>query len=199
MSNNNYGLREFDIISAVCLDYFKAKSGADVAEMAVSIMNMSDFPMHNFAHHYLVPAVMLTALYIKNGESEEKHTKDMATICERAKNVPPGSCGFYGACGAAVGVGIFFCVMTNATPVKKETWSLCNRSTADALRAMAEAGGPRCCKRNTFIALRSGTSILREEFSEELLPHPEKIKCTFDKFNLECLKSDCPFYQEQLA
>ena len=71
----------------------------------------------------------------------------------RARNVLPAFCGLYGACGAAVGCGIFMSVYTGTTPLSKDTWSLCNYATAGALSEMAKLGGPRCCKRNTFAAL----------------------------------------------
>ena len=94
-----------------------------------------------------------------------------------------------------MGVGIFFSVITKTTPLSKETWSLCNRATAEALKEMADIGGPRCCKRNAFVALEYAAQTVRQEFRFDLLC-PEETECTFSKYNLECLKEDCPFYKE---
>ena len=66
----------------------------------------------------------------------------MSEAEKRAKNVLPAFCGFYGACGAAIGVGIFMSIYTGTTPLTKDTWKLCNMSTADALKEMAKIGGP---------------------------------------------------------
>ena len=60
---------------------------------------------------------------------------------------------------------------------------------------MADIGGPRCCKRNSFVALKYAAQTVRQEFGFSL-SCPEETECTFSKYNLECLKEDCPFYKE---
>lgn len=110
----------------------------------------------------------------------------------RAKNVLPA---FYGACGAAIGVGIFMSVYTGTTPLAKETWGICNMSTAEALKEMAEIGGLRCCKRNTFLALKSSVESIRKYLGIDIVCD-DAIECSFSKFNAECLKEDCPFYKD---
>ena len=109
--------------------------------------------MHNFAHHYLVPAVLMAEVCLRDGTPEAEFGKKLDEVRRRARNVLPAFCGLYGACGAAVGCGIFMSVYTGTTPLSKDTWSLCNYATAGALSEMAKLGGPRCCKRNTFAAL----------------------------------------------
>ena len=120
----------------------------------------------------------------------------MAEVAARAKNVLPAFCGLYGACGAAVGCGIFMSVQTGTTPLSRETWGLCNHATAGALEKMADMGGPRCCKRNTFAALAYMKGYLAEKLSIDL-EIPNEIKCAYSKFNNECLKEDCPYYDDK--
>ena len=36
----------------------------------------------------------------------------LSEICKRARQVPGGTCGYWGVCGAAAGAGIFMSVMT---------------------------------------------------------------------------------------
>ena len=187
--------RSFETITRECESYFKASNPVSPCEMAAAIMKSQDIPMHNFAHHYLVPAVLLTAAYRKNGAEIEELEKKLTEAEKRAKNVLPAYCGFYGACGAAIGVGIFLSVYTGTTPLVKETWGLCNMGTADSLAKMAEVGGPRCCKRNTFIALVRGTEYVREKLGLDLGCN-DSVECGFSKFNNECLKDDCPFYKD---
>ena len=84
-------------------------------------------------------------------------------------------------------------VVTGATPLSKEEWRLSNLVTARTLEEIAVLGGPRCCKRNTFLALRSAVRFLEKEMGIRL-PMPETIRCRFSRNNDECLKEKCPFY-----
>ena len=195
MSANVNEERSFLAITDCCKEYFHSPQGRSPFDAALKVMEDANFPMHNFAHHYLVPAVLLTAVYVKQNIPEEKFFHDLQAVEARAKNVLPAFCGFYGACGAAVGCGIFMSVWTGTTPLSKDSWSLCNRATAGALAAMADMGGPRCCKRNTFTALMFMKSYLLRQMSLEI-DLPEKIKCEFSRFNKECLESDCPYYEK---
>lgn len=187
--------KAFQIITEICIGNFNSSEYKNPVEIAFEMMKHPDFPMHDYSHHYLVPAVLLTAFRKKGAVSSEHFTEELQTIKKRAQSVLPAYCGTHGTCGAAVGVGIFFSVITKTTPLSKETWSLCNRATAEALKEMADIGGPRCCKRNAFLAIRSASKKILEEFQCDL-SCPEETECTFSKYNLECLKEDCPFYKE---
>ena len=187
--------KAFEIITEICTENFNSSEYKNPVEIAFEMMEHPDFPMHDYSHHYLVPAVLLTAFRKKEAVSSEHFTEELQTIKKRAQSVLPAYCGTHGACGAAVGVGIFFSVITKTTPLSKETWSLCNRATAEALKEMADIGGPRCCKRNAFVALKYAVKTVRQEFGFDL-SCPEETECTFSKYNLECLKEDCPFYKE---
>ncbi len=46
----------------------------------------------------------------------------LSEICKRAKQVPGGTCGYWGVCGAAAGAGIFMSVMTGSSPLHKDAW-----------------------------------------------------------------------------
>ena len=192
-SNNND--RSFDTVTKKCMEYMDQKTAATPCSMAISIMQETDIPMHNFVHHYLVPAVLMTLVCRLQKTGRRQYEENMAEIEKRSKNVLPAFCGFYGACGAAIGTGIFMSVHTGTTPMSKETWGLCNGITVRTLKRMAEIGGPRCCKRNTLIALQEGAEYIFEQTGIDI-GREEKVKCTFSKFNLECLKEDCPFYAE---
>lgn len=193
MSAGGYD-RSFSIIEQACFEYFESQDGRAPLDVVFHVMDDTNFPMHNFAHHYLVPAVLLSAVYAERGVSFEKFSADMKLIAERAHNVLPAFCGFYGACGAAVGCGIFMSVFTGTTPLSKDTWGLCNGATAGALTKMAEIGGPRCCKRNTFSALVFMKEYLGSRMSIDI-NIPSDIKCRYSKFNKECLESACPFFE----
>jgi hypothetical protein len=60
------------------------------------------------------------------------------------------------------------------------------------LKKIAIAGGPRCCKRDTFIALESAVKFVRDKLNV-LLP-VEKIDCTFSALNKECKQITCKYF-----
>jgi hypothetical protein len=156
-------------------------------------MEHPSISMHGPEHHFLVPAVLLTAYNrVKPGSNLPVQLKQAR---QRAEGVRGGSCGFCGNCGAAVGTGIFISLITGTTPLSKATWQLCNRMTAESLLSIAEHGGPRCCKRDTFLALQSADAFLQKEFDTRL-EMPDSITCDFSPRNKECLKEGCPFYNQ---
>ena len=187
--------KAFQIITEICTEKFSSSEYKNPMDIALEIMKHPEFPMHDYSHHYLVPAVLLTAFRKKVPVSSDNFTEELETIKKRSQSVLPAYCGTHGACGAAVGAGIFFSVITGTTPLSKETWSLCNGATAGCLKEMADMGGPRCCKRNSFAAIRYAAQTVRQEFGFDF-SCPEETECAFSKYNLECLKEDCPFYKE---
>ena len=58
------------------------------------IMDLPSVHMHGPEHHAIVPSVLLTALR-NNGERMNYDTA-LSEICKRAKQVPGGTCGYWG-------------------------------------------------------------------------------------------------------
>jgi len=183
-----HGQPAFGLIEQFC----QKSDSTDPLEMAVTLMKDPAVKMHGPEHHYLVPAVLLAAYYNKRKLKDKKKDK-LAEARKRAGNVPGGFCGFYGDCGAAVGTGIFISILTGATPMSKKEWRLSNQMTARSLTKIAEHGGPRCCKRNTYIAIQEAVEFLEENFGTRLETAWAK-KCGFHELNEECLLEDCPFF-----
>jgi hypothetical protein len=115
-------------------------------------MKNPQIKMHGPEHHFLVPAVLFTAYQNQTGEKDGRRSK-LEIIRNRAELVKGGFCGTHGTCGAAIGAGIFCSVITDTTPLSTDTWRLSNKITAHCLISIAEHGGPRCCKRDTFISI----------------------------------------------
>jgi hypothetical protein len=65
--------------------------------------------------------------------------------------------------------------------------------TARALMSIAFHGGPRCCKRNTYLAIMETVLFLKENLNFRM-DISSKIQCQFTSLNKECLKENCPFY-----
>ncbi|MBU5591441.1 SAM-dependent methyltransferase [Clostridium sp. MSJ-4] len=179
----------YDIIQEYCV---KSESISPL-HIATDLMRHPAIKMHGPEHHFLVPAVLISAYYNAIGKKEDKEGK-IKEAAKRSKNVLGGFCGFYGSCGAAVGTGIFMSIITGATPLSKEPWKFSNFVTAKSLNAIAENGGPRCCKRDSFLAIEEASKYLAETLNVNLVN--DKVSCSFSQFNPQCIKEECIFYRK---
>ncbi|MGB8310057.1 MAG: DUF5714 domain-containing protein [Methanoregula sp.] len=160
--------------------------------MAITLMQNPVVNMHGPEHHFLVPAVLLAAYCNVTGQPDQK-ARLIANSRERAGMIRGGACGFMGDCGAAVGTGIFISLVTGATPLSHREWQQSNLVVAKSLETIALHGGPRCCKRNTFLAIQGAVAFLREHLGVTI-PLSPTVTCRFYDMNKECRTIDCPFY-----
>ena len=147
--------------------------------------------MHGPEHHVMAGAALLVAYHNSGGEVDLDWA--LAEMKERGGQVPGGVCGFWGCCGAGVSTGIYMSIITKATPLSGKSWGLSNRMTSRALNAIGEIGGPRCCKRDTFTAVKEAVQMTKEELGIEM-ELPEKIECGFYVENQQCLRGKCPYH-----
>ena len=176
-----------ELILEVCSS---SKSRNPIALMQ-QIMAQPQIYMHGPEHHILVGAVLLTAYHNSGGEL--KLQTALSEMSRRGQQIPGGTCGFWGCCGAGVSAGIFVSIITGATPLHQDVWGLANQMTARALQAIGNLGGPRCCKRDSFTAVKEAVAFMQEHFLVQMeLPDP--IICGFSKFNEQCKKERCPYY-----
>ena len=180
-----------DVIQRACA----AHAGKDPVELATALMRHPSVKMHGPEHHLLVPATLLAAW--ANATSAPDRAGLLAEARRRSDTVAGGSCGFHGACGSGVGVGIFASLATGATPRSGPSWGKANRATARALQVIGDVGGPRCCKRTSWLALLSGIRFAREELGVAL--EGRGPRCEFHSRNDDCLERDCPFYPTPVA
>ncbi len=176
-----------DAIERGCL----ASDSTDPIALATSLMRHPSVKLHGPEHHFLVPAALLTALCNARGQASAK-PRLLAEARRRAGAVAGGFCGFQGACGAGVGVGIFVSLATGATPLTRESWGLANAATGQALTVIGSLGGPRCCKRTSWLALLGGIRFARQELGVRL--EGRGPACEWSEVNAECLERACPFH-----
>ncbi|MDD3340142.1 MAG: DUF5714 domain-containing protein [Lachnospiraceae bacterium] len=179
----------------VCVDYYKSEKEMTVFQLAEACMDLPGLPMHCPPHHFLMPAVLLTACHKAKNDPVEYLEEDLDEACKRAHNVLGGFCGNYGSCGSAVGVGIFMSIFTQSGPCSQGTWAWTNMATANALTDIAKIDGPRCCKRNTYLALLSACDTIAERLNITL-EKPEDIVCKYHAQNKECKGTACPFFRK---
>jgi hypothetical protein len=182
-----------DLIENYCI----RTDSLDPIETATRLMKIPSVKMHGPEHHFLVPAVLLACYSSCTSIPLEKRTQQIRQARKRAEGVKGGFCGFYGACGAAIGTGIFMSLITESTPHSGAEWRLCNLVTAEGLAKIAEYQGPRCCKRNSYLAILSAVAFLAREFAVKI-PFDGPPTCTFTALNKDCHRRECPFFAKTL-
>lgn len=174
-----------DRMIGVCLD----EISADPVRIMETLMNLDFCHMHGPEHHVMVGSALLTAY--KNAGGELELEKALMEMQSRGRSVPGGACGFWGACGAGISAGMFASIITKATPLSKEAWGISNRMTAAALQKIGEVGGPRCCKRDSYLAILAAIEFVRENMGIEM--EQQKIVCHRFTMNNQCIGNRCPF------
>jgi hypothetical protein len=146
--------------------------------------------MHSPQHHVLVAPAVLAAL--ANSGQRPLRPGRLASAIKRTADIPLAVCGTRGECGAAVSVGALVSILTGASYLKDRERSLALQATAEALQAIAAAGGPRCCKQSVYLSLEAAVEFMRRELGLDL---PLEIRCEFSGRNEECKEEKCCYYE----
>ena len=176
--------------AAFFLPLLLASTEQDPLALFERIVALPQVHMHGPEHHLLVPCVLLSAYRSSGGELELEPA--LREALRRASQVPGGSCGYWGVCGAAVGAGIYMSILLGSNPLHREAWPIPQRLVAACLNDIAERGGPRCCKRTGRLAITRAAA-----FTEELLGVAMPLgraACRHFPENRECLYRDCPYF-----
>jgi hypothetical protein len=173
----------------VLRDVLSSTISTNPGDILEKVMSHPSVPMHGPEHHAMIPAIIVAAVKnagypVPDGAIEK--------ALERGAKVPGGWCGFYGVCGAAIGVGTAISVLTEATPLTGKTRALANEATAFAMNSMID-GGPRCCKRASRRALESAVEFLDKRMGITL-SSTKKITCQYVRRNRECIHDDCTYF-----
>lgn len=174
-----------DALIGVCL----REASKDPVEIMTRLMDQPFCHMHGPEHHVMVGAALLTAY--KNAGGEIDLPQALAEMMSRGKGVPGGVCGFWGACGAGISTGIFVSILSKATPLTEESFGLSNLMTSRALEKIGTVGGPRCCKRDSFLSILAAVDFVKEHFGVELDRH--EVVCSYAAQNNQCIGKRCPF------
>jgi MoaA/NifB/PqqE/SkfB family radical SAM enzyme/SAM-dependent methyltransferase len=147
-------------------------------------------PLHGPEHHALVPGIILATYRNRGGDiSDEK----IRSAIRRGTQVPGGACGFMGACGAAVGVGIAFGAVLDSTPLDPEGRRAALATTGEVLAELAKLEAARCCQRECYVALTKAV-----ELSERMLPIKLEagppFECEQADLIEECIGPECPLF-----
>lgn len=175
-------------------DAFKgclASSASDPVFLAQQIMARGAFHPNGPEHHGLVGACLLTAF--RNAGGAIHLESALEELKARSAQVPGGTCGYWGVCGAAASAGQACSIILGATPLSESEWAACARLVSRITGRLADMGGPRCCKRATFTALEE-SAVHLGELTGIQMEMPDRIVCTFMGGNRECKGGACPYH-----
>jgi len=162
----------------------------DAVSLMQSIRVHPHFGVHGPEHHPLVPAVILAAL---RNQGQAIPDEGIRMAIQRGKAVPGGACAFMGACGAAIGVGIAVSILLEATPYEGRKRQLAQQATWRALERIASFEAPRCCQRDSWLALQEASRYLDEALGMTLVTG-RPIACDQMSQNKECIRDRCPLW-----
>lgn len=174
-----------DAIVAVCL----TENSKNPIEIIRKLMDLPFSHMHGPEHHIMVGAALLVAY--KNAGGDIDLSKCLSEMISRGKKVPGGACGFWGACGAGISAGMFVSIVTGSTPLKINEWGLSNLMTSSSLGAIGRIGGPRCCKRNSYVSIIEAVAFAKAHLGVEM--ELGEFKCIHSTQNNQCIGKRCPF------
>lgn len=175
-----------DVVIAVCL----RSDSKNPIEIINLLMGQPFCHFHGPEHHVLVGSALLTAY--RNAGGDIQLEEALVEMQKRGKSVPGGACGFWGSCGAGISTGMFVSIISHATPLTKETWGLSNLMTSQSLNTIGSVGGPRCCKRNSYLAILTAIDFVKEHFGVKM--EKPSVLCGRSHENNQCIGVRCPFF-----
>ena len=173
------------------IEYLLETTSKNPIELAMHMMDQSVIYPNGPEHHTLIGACLLTAYANAGGKLDKQ--KALEELRKRSMQVPGGTCGFWGTCGAAVSSGQAWSIISGSSPMATEAWGQCQQLTSIILGKLAVYGGPRCCKRVGFLALQESVAYAKEVTGVEM-ELPENVACHWFGRNAECLRDRCPFF-----
>ena len=176
-----------DQIIGVCLN----ETTKDPYAILSRLMDLPFCHMHGPEHHIMVGSALLTAY--KNAGGNIDLPNALSEMQARGRKVPGGICGFWGSCGAAISSGMFISIATGSTPLAQKEWGMSNLMTSASLNAIGTVGGPRCCKRNSYLAIIEAVKFAKEHLDVTMELSP--IHCRHQSQNNQCIGKRCPFHK----
>lgn len=179
-----------EVIRSICA----TTKEQDMLALLQLLRSHPSIPMHGPEHHALIPGIFLACYRNCGGDID---SKEILTGINRGTDVPGGVCGFWGACGAAIGIGIGVSVILEATPLTPGPRQLAQEFTGRILTLLAGRKGGRCCQRETWIALTEAARL-----SAGLLSIPLRaeaaLHCDQYPHNKECIRKQCPLWEQRV-
>ncbi len=146
--------------------------------------------IHGPEHHILDGAVILTAFYNTGGNIDLDTS--LNELMSRGLQMPGAICGKWGVCGAVSSIGAALSIIDETGPLTTDSsWGSHMEYTSMALHDLSLIGGPRCCKRDAYSAIKRAICYISDNYGVTL--GNEKTACKFAVHNKQCIGVRCPF------
>ena len=163
----------------------------DPIEIFNEIVSKDYINIHGPEHHYLDGASFLIAYRNNGGIININDALD--ELAKRTVKMPGAMCGYWGVCGSVTSIGACLSIINNTTPITNNNYYKDNMQfTSELLNIMSIIGGPRCCKRNAFLALEQAIYFMKNQYNFEI--NHNKINCNYSSLNKQCIKERCPYF-----
>ncbi len=166
-------------------------SGTEPGAMLNALLGQNDgTSVHGVWHHVLVGELLLVALRNAGYPISEQLIDE---VIDRGRQLPGGSCGFLGTCGALASAASAYAILLGSTPVAGEARERLLAFHARLQARLVEIGGSRCCKKSAYVALE----LAEEELARigfALPPEQFLGQCRFFAENETCDGAECPYF-----
>ena len=180
-----------EAVKQICLN----TDQTDMIDLFNRLRALPRFPMHGPEHHFALPGVIVATYRNLGGNVTDA---DIITAIDRGRNVPGGTCAFWGTCGTATGVGIAFGIILKSNPLAAKPRQQVQQAVANVINTLNDYEAARCCQREAWTAL-----TVAAELSGKFLPVKLKaagdVQCRQQGKNKECIERDCPYFKRLRA
>lgn len=169
------------------------ETSTDPIEIVRKVMQQDFVAIHGPEHHFLDGAAFLVAY--NNAGGQINLEKSLIELSKRALTMPGAMCGYWGICGSVASLGAALAIIHQTGPLSDSSYYADHMEYSSiTLHKMSIIGGPRCCKRNAFIALTSAVNYVNEKYGVQMRCQIDR--CEFSVRNQQCIKERCPFYRK---
>jgi len=165
--------------------------GTKPAEALDDLLSQGDdAPVHGVWHHALIGEILLVCLRNAGHPLSDDLVDE---VLDRGHQIPGGSCGFLGTCGALSSAASAYAVLLRSTPVATEQREKLLQFAAKLAARLADIGGSRCCKKSSYVAFEVAQPELAKlgfDLPEEHFPG----RCRFSAQNETCDGESCVYF-----
>ena len=178
------------------IEMLVASASIAPAELMEEVMADSRCPAFGPIHHFVVGATLLACR--RNAEvatdREDKLRADLEEMLARSSGVPGATCARWGVCGAAASAGMAYSIVRGNAPLREEGWQEGQLMVSDLLARIARSGAPRCCKRDSRVAVAAAMAHFNALGGPQMAESDAMPTCASSGQNGACMGSGCPYY-----
>jgi len=180
-----------EVMTDLAVRIAREMQGTEPAAMLERLLgSQENVPVHGVWHHVLVGELLLTALRNAGYPISEELIDE---VIDRGRQIPGGSCGFLGTCGALASAASAYAILLGSTPVALDARERLLAFHARLQTRLAQLGGSRCCRKSSYVALE----LAQAEFSALGFALPAEQfagRCVFCAENETCDGEGCGYW-----